>query len=458
MGGVNRTVHPVRALDAPRVAMLSVHTSPLDQPGTGDAGGMNVYVSGLAEALAARGARVDIFTRRTSPAQPHVVTTDGGVVVRHVTAGPWHVAKEDLPAHTGTFARNVLVHAGGPYDVVHSHYWLSGEVGRLAAAGWHVPLVHTMHTLAKVKNLALAPGDHPEPRRRVVGEEHVVAAAHALVASTAEEAGDLVELYDADPAAIHVVAPGVDLRVFGPGTDRLDDVGLARAQASAREEVGLPPHERVVLFAGRLQPLKAPDVLVRALGELAARGRPVPLLVVLGGPSGTSGSRWAERGLVDLAAGLGVADRVVVRPPVERTELARWYRAADVVAVPSRSESFGLVAAEAQACATPVLASAVGGLRTVVQDGVTGALVRGHDALRWARAIDDLLADGARRATLARRARRHAARLGWDAAAEAMLKVYALAQDRSGLAGRPDPSGATAREAAGLRHAVRAVC
>lgn len=422
---------------APRIAMLSVHTSPLDQPGTGDAGGMNVYVNELAQALADQGATVEIFTRATSSTLPDVVETGEGVLVRHVPAGPFHgMDKADLPGQLCAFTAGVL-HAEaarppGWYDVVHSHYWLSGHVGWLVADRWDVPLVHTMHTMAKVKNAALGPGDAPEPHGRIIGEEQVVAAADALVASTAEEAADLVELYDADPARVHVVAPGVDLDLFAPD-GALDATALAAAQARARTALHLPLDEHVVLFAGRVQPLKAPDVLVRMLAELAARaaregaGARVPLLVVLGGPSG---SPTAVTALLELARGLGLADRVQVRPPVGRAELARWFRAADLVAMPSRSESFGLVAAEAQACGTPVVATGVGGLRTVVADGISGELVRGHDPLLWARAVGDLLADPARRAVLGAGARRHAEQMGWDAAAGAVLKVYDLAAQR----------------------------
>ncbi|WP_149203769.1 D-inositol-3-phosphate glycosyltransferase [Actinotalea subterranea] len=415
-----------------RVAMLSVHTSPLDQPGVGDAGGMNVYVTGLAQALAARGAEVEIFTRATSSELAEIVPVSDGVVVHHVPAGPYEgLDKTELPGQLCAFTAGVLrteaARAPRSYDVVHSHYWLSGHVGWLAADRWDVPLVHTMHTLAKVKNAALAPGDAPEPAGRVIGEEQVVAAAHALVASTAEEASDLVDLYDADPAAVHVVAPGVDLDLFHPGTTDLGPAGLASAQATARTELGLAADEPLVLFAGRIQPLKAPDVLVRALAELGERGRPVPRLVLLGGPSG---ARHGLDELHALAARLGVADRVHVHPPVERGLLARWFRAADVVAVPSRSESFGLVAAEAQACGTPVVAAGVGGLRTVVADGVSGQLVRGHDPHRWARVLGDLLADPARRASLGAGAARNGRRLGWDAAAASMLKVYDLAAGR----------------------------
>jgi D-inositol-3-phosphate glycosyltransferase len=237
------------SLDQPRVAMLSVHTSPLDQPGTGDAGGMNVYVTDLARALAARGAEVEIFTRATSSTQPDVVPMDDGVLVRHIPAGPYEgLDKNDLPGQLCAFTAGVLrteaARAAGWYDVVHSHYWLSGQVGWLAAERWDVPLVHTMHTLAKVKNAALAPGDSPEPLGRVIGEEQVVAASHALVASTAEEAADLVEMYDADPGAVHVVAPGVDLELFGTDVPRgaVDPAALRAARDRARLDLGLPPH------------------------------------------------------------------------------------------------------------------------------------------------------------------------------------------------------------------------
>ena len=410
--------------------MLSVHTSPLDQPGSGDAGGMNVYVNGLARSLAAAGASVEIFTRRTR-GQPAAEVIADGVLVRHVDAGPGALAKDDLPGYLDSFAAGVVEgeagRCAGPFDVVHSHYWLSGMVGRRLVERWSAPLVHTMHTLAKVKNAALAPGDAPEALRRVVGEEQVVAAAHALVASTGQEASDLVRLYDADPAIVHVVAPGVDHQVFHPGSEPVDADGLVAAQLRDRLALGIDPAEQVVLFAGRLQPLKAPDLLIEALAEMARAGRRVPRLVVIGGPSG---SPYVTTELAALAARCGVADRVDFRPPVQGPVLARWYRAADLVAVPSRSESFGLVAAEAQACGTPVVAAGVGGLRTVVTDGVSGVLVHRHDPTTWAGVLADLLADRGRRAHLAAGAARDGARRGWDAAAEAMFKVYDLAGAR----------------------------
>jgi len=437
---------------APRVAMLSVHTSPLEQPGTGDAGGMNVYVLELSKALAARGARVEVFTRATSSDLPETVVLPGtdadghqldrarsrevllaqdvepGVVppvlVHHVPAGPFErLDKNDLPGVLCGMAAGVLrtesARRSGWYDVVHSHYWLSGQVGRIAADRWEVPLVHTAHTLARVKNAALAPGDEAEPAARELGEEHVVAEADALVASTPAEARELVELYGADPERVHVVEPGVDLRRFAPVP--------AEQRAAARRSLGLSADRDVVLFAGRIQALKAPDVLVRALGILKATGRPVPLLVVLGGPSGRSTS---VRELRALAHVTGVEDDVLLHPPADRDTLPDWYHAADVVAMPSRSESFGLVAAEAQAAGVPVLAASVGGLRSIVDHDVSGRLVRGHDPARWADEIADLLADRPLLAAMGVAARPAAERFGWDAAADQLLKVYAVAAER----------------------------
>ena len=406
-----------------RVAVLSLHTSPLEQPGTGDAGGMNVYVLQLAEELARRGTEVEVFTRRTSSEQPPSVEHVPGVLVHHVTAGPYEgLAKEDLPGQLCAFAAGLLRteahHEAGHYDLVHSHYWLSGQVGWLAAERWDVPLVHTMHTMAKVKNASMAEGDVPEPAGRVIGEQQVVDAADRLVANTEEERRELVELYGAAPAKVSVVPPGVDLATFSPG----DGPDPRRA---ARARLGLPADAELLLFVGRIQPLKAPDVLVRAAARLVAerpQRRRRLVVAVLGGLSGTGRSRPGA--LADLVRAEGLEDVVRVQPPVPRAELAEWYRAADVVAVPSYSESFGLVALEAQACGTPVVAAGVGGLRTAVADGSSGVLVPSHDPAEWAARLGELLDSPARRAQLARGAVAHASAFGWDATAEATARVY----------------------------------
>lgn len=405
-----------------RVAMLSVHTSPLDPPGTGDAGGLNVYVVETARRLAARGTEVEIFTRATDGSLPETVRMGPGILVHHVPAGPYEgLGKDDLPGQLCAFTAGVMRTAAGRpehwYDVVHSHYWLSGQVGWLTADRWNVPLVHTMHTMARVKNAQLAEGDSAEPPGREIGEAQVVEAASVLVANTDEEATQLVELYDADPGKVRVVPPGVDLGVFTPGD-----------QGASRRAVGLPEDALVVLFVGRIQPLKAPDVLVRAAAELVRRDpglRERLVIGVLGGPSGSGLAR--PEALQELTAELGLADLVRFVPPVSRTELADWYRAADLVTVPSYSESFGLVAVEALASGTPVVAAAVGGLPVAVGDG--GVLVAGHEPVRWADEIGALLADAPRRAQLAEAGVAHAAGLGWDSTVDRLDEVYRQARE-----------------------------
>ena len=406
-----------------RVAMISLHTSPLDQPGTGDAGGMNVYVIELSRRLAAQGIEVDIFTRATSSALDPVVPACDGVTVRHVHAGPFEgLTKGELPGQLCAFAREVLraeaAQPEGHYDVVHSHYWLSGQVGALARDRWGVPLVHSMHTMAKVKNEALAEGDSPEPPARIIGEEQVVEAADMLVANTDIEAKQLINLYDAEPARVEVVHPGVDLDVFRP-----------HDKAAARADLGLPADASVLMFAGRIQPLKAPDVLLRAVAELLARDpglRPRLVVPIVGGPSGT-GLEHPES-LAQLATELRLDDVVRFVPPVAQAELARWCAAATLVAVPSYNESFGLVAVEAQATGTPVVAAAVGGLTTVVRDGHSGLLVDGHEPGAWASALARVVEDDALRARLSAGALTQARQFSWERTAESVLEVYGQAQ------------------------------
>ena len=311
---------PSGLTEARRVAVLSVHTSPLSQPGTGDAGGMNVYVLQTALELARRGVEVEIFTRATSSSDEPVVQVAPGVLVRNVVAGPFEgLDKNDLPTQLCAFTAGVLraeaTHEPGYYDIVHSHYWLSGQVGWLASDRWAVPLVHTAHTLAAVKNAALAEGDTPEPVLRSVGEQQVVDEADRLIVNTEIEAHQLVSLHNADPASIDVVHPGVDLAVFTPGSRR-----------QARAALGLAEDDKVVAFVGRIQPLKAPDVLLRAAAKV-----PDLRVLIAGGPSGSGMD--TPNGLVRLAAELGITDRVTFLPPQSRDELVGIYRAADMVAV-----------------------------------------------------------------------------------------------------------------------------
>ena len=427
-----------------RVALLSVHTSPLEQPGGGDAGGLNVYVSETAKRLAQRGVEVEIFTRATAGSQPPTVQMYPGVLVRNVLAGPFEgLGKNDLPAQLCAFTAGVLREeaARGPglYDVIHSHYWLSGQVGWLARDRWHVPLVHSAHTLAKVKNAALADGERAEPLSRIVGEEQVVAEADRLVAPTTAETRQLIELYDAQPGKVVTVPPGVDLDTFSPGD-----------QATARAALGLPGNAVVLLFVGRLQPLKAPDLVIRVAAELR-RHRPHLAdrlhVAIVGAPSGGSDAYSYLDQLHRLAGSLGVAANVHFIGPQGRAQLAEYFRAADLTLVPSYNESFGLVALESSACGTPVVATDVGGLRTTVADGVSGVLVAGHSAREWGQVVGNLLDDGdersrgerltVRRVELSLGGRRHAQRFSWDRTTDQLLEVYAEAMadfdERRGL-------------------------
>jgi D-inositol-3-phosphate glycosyltransferase len=393
---------------------------------------MNVYIVEVAKRLAARGVEVDIFTRATSRALPPVVELAPGVLVRNVVAGPFEeLEKTELPRHLCGFTSGVLrveaAHDPGHYDLLHTHYWLSGQAGWAVKQRWGVPLVHSMHTMAKVKNAALADEDKPEPAERVLGEEQVAASSDQLVANTAKEARELVDLYGADPARVATVSPGVDLSMFRPESPILArSTGLLPHRTGpARRRLGLPRDAYVLLFVGRIQPLKAPDVLLRAVARMLAddpalRARLV--VAVVGGPSGSG--RCRPEGLQSLAAELGISDVMRFEPPSPQRELADWYRAADVTVVPSHSESFGLVAVESQACGTPVVASRVGGLCTAVADGESGVLISGHDPADYAAVLRRLHAEPGLHARLARGAVRHADGFGWDATVDRLLDVY----------------------------------
>ncbi len=392
-----------------RIAVLMVHTSPLEQPGIGDAGGMNIYVVESAQRMAAMGVSVDIFTRRTHAHENEIVEISPGVRVRYFECGHGSLTKEQLPAHIAGLSKEFLrIIRDEKYDAIHSHYWISGKVAMPAAKELGIPLVHTMHTMARVKNLNLAEGETPEPMIRVQGETQVVAAANALVANTDAEAASLVSLYDACPDIVHVVSPGVDLYTFTPGQGR----------SAARGIVGLPQDCLVVSFVGRIQPHKGPEVLIRATSELVKHSpllRHKLIVNVMGGASGAN-TEEVDR-LKELATWLGIDDVVRFSPPAPR---------ADLVVVPSYSESFGLVALEAQACGTPVVATAVGGLRTAVADGISGVLVDGHDPKAWSSVIARLLQEPQRRVLLSMGAIEHASHFGWDATARGTLDIYDL--------------------------------
>lgn len=413
-----------------RLAMISLHTSPLAQPGTGDGGGMNVYVRELATALARTGVSCDVFTRGYGSDLPATVDVEPGFRVHHVAAGPGApVAKEALPGLVGEFTERVLeLMSGdeglplvdqddGPFEAVHANYWLSGLSGHAIKHELDLPLVSTFHTLDRVK-AELVPEEVQAdmPHRRAEAEAAIIACSDAVLASCSVEAAQIVELYGADPARISVVAPGVDHAFFGPGF-----------RPQARRALGLPPDGTVLLTVGRIQPLKGIDVAVRALSTLSADGdgaRGAPFrLVVVGGPSGPHGDEEQVR-LLRLAGELGVEGQVVLVPPQPHELLSTYYRAADVCLVPSRSESFGLVALEAAACGTPVVASAVGGLTTLVDEGRTGFLVEPSDPVAFARRVQRIAAEpllAERQSTAAvLRARRYT----WRQAAASLQTIH----------------------------------
>ena len=403
-----------------RVAVFSLHTSPLDQPGTGDSGGMNVYIRTVAERLASQGVQVDVFTRCRGRGVPEVQEILPGHRLIQVQAGPCApVPKDDLPRFLPPFLGRVLErqrHEGVDYDVVHSHYWLSGWVGRSAKEIWGVPLVASFHTLGKVKNFSLARGEGPESGVRLAGEERVIEQADRILSATPAEAQHLVALYNADPDRIRVVPPGVDHGVFFP---------RSREDAKARLHLS---GARIVLFVGRLQPHKGPDVAITAMAEAVCRD-PVAtrdlVLAVVGGPSGrTAAERDEVSRLMDLASASGVGDRVMFFPPQPQLRLADFYCAAEMVLVPSRTESFGLVALEAQACGTPVVGAATGGLRYVVEDGVTGFLVNGWDPADYADRMLELIADRTSAQRMSDAAVVRALRFSWDTTAADVLSVY----------------------------------
>lgn len=388
----------------PELAVLSLHSSPLAQPGTGDSGGMNVYVRELAASLAQAGLGTTVYVRRWAEDLPREVAVEPGFRVVHVDAGPTDLAKEKLPDTVDEFTDGVLAElARRPVDVVHANYWLSGVAGHRIKHELDLPLVSTFHTLARVK----AETGDPEPQRRIDAETQVVGCSDVILANSVEEVAQLEELYGADPRRIEIVPPGVEHAFFSPGDPR-----------GARAALGIGDHP-VLLFVGRIQPLKGLQV---AVGALAALGRPDAELVVVGGPSGTEGD-------LELAAVLALADRLGVRhrirfvAPQAHHLLSTYYRAADVVLVPSRSESFGLVALEAAACGTPVVATAVGGLRTLVEDGRTGFLVDQRDPLAFAAAVHTVLDDPALARSLGRHAAERARGYTWSTAAARLRRI-----------------------------------
>ncbi|MGX6395951.1 glycosyltransferase [Rothia kristinae] len=422
--------------------VLSMHTSPLAQPGDGDAGGMNVYIAHLCAALARAGHRVEVFTLDTSPdaaSAPPVRTASPAPGLRvHTLALPEAAgaSKTDLARLTGAFGRvcaEVAQRLPAP-DALHAHYWLSGQAAlslreQLGRTAEKLPLVLTLHTTARIKNRHAGAGEPPEPQERAAAEEELLRTTQAVIANTDTEARELVQLYGADPRRLHTVPPGVDTAVFHPGPEQPASQRRASQGPASHEPVpedAAPPERQAsdspapfrILFAGRPQPLKGPEILIRALPELIRRVPGAHLEI-----RGSASPQYLAR-LRELARHEGVLARCRFTPACPAPRLAAAMRAADVVPCPSSSETFGLVALEAQACGTPVAASDVGGLRTALEDGRAGLLVPERTPRAWARSLALLAEDPALRARLRARGLAHARTLTWADAARRTAAVY----------------------------------
>jgi D-inositol-3-phosphate glycosyltransferase len=396
------------------VAYLSFHSCPLLQPGTGDAGGMNVYIRELGRSMAEAGVDVVVFTRRTDEETPDVMEAAPGFRVVHIEAGPrTPLPMRQLPGLVGEFAEATLAWIDSndeSFDIIHSHYWLSGWAGVLLKEKLGLPLANSFHTLGRIKDLTRRPDDAPEGVIRTLTEEEVIARSDCVVASTPYEFDDLMDHYAADPARLCTSPPGIRHELFRPGD-----------KEAARLWTGLDDHP-VLLFVGRIQPLKGVDVAISALSRLTAPAQPAHL-VVIGGPSGSEGPD-EQRRLKTLTGDLGLTDRVHFVAPVPREQLVSFYQAADAVVMPSRSESFGLVAAEAQSCGVPVIAAAVGGLPYIIDNGTSGLLVQDHDPDAYAAAISSVLGDPELAARLSAGAVEHSARFSWEATVARLLELY----------------------------------
>lgn len=407
-----------------RVAMLSVHTCPLAMLGGKETGGMNVYVRELSTALDRRGIAVDVFTRAQEPGTPvvHGVLGERSRVI-HIPAGPERpYSKHKVYRHLPEFVEGVRARAVREnlhYDIIHSHYWLSGVAAQQLQDVWGgTPIVQMFHTLGEMKNRVAQTDDEREPPLRIRSERDIVRFADRLIAATPIERADLESLYGADPAKIDIVPPGVNLDLFRP---------IPRAEA--RRRIGVPPDHRVILFVGRVQPLKGIDCLIRAMALVLKRHpefkKNVCISIIGGNPHATSGDEQREmQRLHALKESLGVGDLVTFLGAKDQNTLVNYYSAAQMVVVPSFYESFGMVAIEAMACGTPVIASDVGGLAYTVEDGFNGYLVPQKDPATLAEKIILLLKYDHLRNHLGEQARHWAERFNWENIAEQMLAVY----------------------------------
>ncbi|MFM7898048.1 MAG: glycosyltransferase [Actinomycetota bacterium] len=395
------------ATPAQHVAVLSLHTSPLAQPGVGDGGGMNVYVRELTSSMARLGVQCTTYTRAWKPGLADVVDIEPNHRLVHVRAGDFDLPKEQLidivPEFTDTVSHHLRTHSAA--QVIHANYWLSGLAGHSLKHDLNLPLITTFHTLARVKALH---GD-AESRERDKIESSIIGCSDAIFVSCEEERDQFRTLYGDSPGTVEVITPGVERAYFSPGS-----------RSGARSALSLGAHP-VLLFVGRIQPLKGLDVAIEAL---AALRRSDAVLLVVGGASGRDGEAELQR-VNALAESLGVARQIRFVAPQPHHLLATYYRAADVVLVPSRSESFGLVALEASACGTPVVATAVGGLLSLVDDGVNGFLVPERDGQLFAKRVAQILDDGALADAMRQRAVQRSAAYSWQGAARRMRRVVA---------------------------------
>jgi len=401
-----------------RVALISLHASPLDRAGQSNAGGLNVYVRALSAALARQDLRVDIFTRRTDATTPDVVELGLGVRVIVVDAGPLEpLPPDDLLPFVPLFTAGVIAFAGlrgQPYDVVHSHYWLSGLVALRLRRRWDVPAVHMFHTLAQVKRRVTGIWSAPDQRRALL-EQQVLDGMDAIVAANALEAAQLRALYDGARTRIHAIPCGVDLALFAP---------RERVAARMALDIGPPLDAPIVFTAARIEPLKDLGTAVRATALLRSLGVADARLVVAGGPvTGPTGTREMDH-LHAVAAECGVDAQVHFVGSVTQEQLPLYMAAADVVVVPSLHESFGMVALEALACGRPVVASAAGGLQLTVHDGENGYLAPPRDAPAFAARLAPLLRNPVLAQRMSLAARRSAEPYGWDVIADRVRCLY----------------------------------
>ena len=398
------------SLDAPyaglHIAILSLHTSPLTQPGTGDSGGMNVYIREVASALAHRGATCTVYVRKWDPELLDEVELESGVHIVHIEAGEYELEKEDLYDIVDDFTDIVIKDLKNrkPVDIIHANYWLSGAVGHKLKHELNIPLVTTFHTLGETKKKS----GFPEPNERLRVEMEIVGCSDVVVANSENEQEQLHHLYGANVDRVEIVPLGVEQALFSPGNPN-----------AAKDALGLPTGP-ILLFIGRLQSLKGVDV---AISTLRAMDHENATLVIVGGASGQEGSLY-ESEIRNLANNLPAGKKVAFIPPQPHHILSTYYRAADIVIVPSRSESFGLVALEAAACGVPVVASSVGGLQNLIEDGKTGLLIEGWDPVEYAQAVDYLLSNPFKTTEIAMNAVDRAQTYTWGQTATRLQEIY----------------------------------